>query len=1296
MAETLTLYGQVKDQGDDLPLPGILVEVHEQDPEGDHKVAGAITDANGYFELSFRDGNLLTELEDAKLYFRLYDEDQLIHDTKAASLAFRSDLTWRFDFAMNLSGEGAGTDFSIHGRLLQADGSPIIGYLVRAYDLGLVDEVLIGEASSVEQGKYSIEYTRADLSHPAKKRADLILRVYRSSRETEHEIQTPLILSAQAIEQINLVVSDEPYTGPTEYSLLEEKMEPLLQGLEGLEDLAVFDEKSALMLARQSGLPPMYIAWYLKARRIAENTAVPAEVLYGFFRVQESMDLSRLITRERDSIRQSLAAAARANLISPTWEWQDEAVLNGLNVKRIQLALGEGRASMQPLLTMAGLSEDQQNSFLEDFLRYEGSLPYFWLEIRDDYSPGVARALQNLIRFAAITRKHYPLMMALFQEAGIRKPRELAAYQEEDWREWIDREDIGFVDGFPGSYPEEQREDYARLLTEITANAYPTASVAARLTRDKEWSDGDFKIFFRNNPAYEFKRASIPKWVEDKEDALEGINDPEAFVKRAEAFRRLFFIVPGSHKYPVLKALMNGGHHSAARILGMGFGPFVQRYEGEMGRERAEAVWRKAEELHLPEQNPALRAGQASSFLQELQRKGRAADLNPSWAEQNFNQYLYQLEDVGRLEIMAALQDESRDILHVFGRTPARPYRFYQRDLEGGASWSPWKPLPLSGNQQYLLPSLYRDRLYLFLPQLIQEDKGDWVSLSWREFQDGGWSESRELDARIKLDTYGLPVSPGDLVFHCWEGEEALYICVSLYREKRSQNEGEAGADRFPVLDQLHTLKKAFRLHQGQASVTEEHFLERVAVGGSLVRPSGSRPHGQKFMLRYGRLELPASLEYGTETRKASSLAVDSAKALLVRDLEESGTLVFASGGLDRRCLNAAFYEGPDRTWFVRRSDRGKGPLWERFKAGNVDLSLLDRVEQLFYKPLLEDLERPSIDRSGPKRQVFKAKLYPGNYFQDGQEDEILDRGADEAPEKLFSLSMDAVEQSLSDLEAPQNYFQANDLHSFHFETFYHPGVARFIQAKNKYGVPGFLRMGELLTEVAAPDYFEQEYRPADLLKRPFPRELIDFDLRSPYGLYNWELFFLVPLQIAEDLSANGWFEAAEEWFRVFFDPSGMPPWIFRPLAEVQWKAALEQVWDLCESGLEPLEDLDSEPRNAIYSDIRSLGFMQKALAAYTHHLLNRIEAISRAGDEDNTRETLLGQARTLLGSSGAHLDNTAGAFARNWLQAERALPSSSTVLGRVLNQLLGIRNPLEALLQRLNELEKTPLNETN
>ena len=68
------------------------------------------------------------------------------------------------------------------------------------------------------------------------------------------------------------------------------------------------------------------------------------------------------------------------------------------------------------------------------------------------------------------------------------------------------------------------------------------------------------------------------------------------------------------------------------------------------------------------------------------------------------------------------------------------------------------------------------------------------------------------------------------------------------------------------------------------------------------------------------------------------------------------------------------------------------------------------------------------------------------------------------------------------------------------------------------------------------------DYQPTGLVARPYPVAELDFrtDFRTDgaYAVYNWELFFHIPVAIAIHLGRNGRYEEAQRWFHYVFNPT--------------------------------------------------------------------------------------------------------------------------------------------------------------
>jgi Tc toxin complex TcA C-terminal TcB-binding domain/Neuraminidase-like domain/Salmonella virulence plasmid 28.1kDa A protein len=124
---------------------------------------------------------------------------------------------------------------------------------------------------------------------------------------------------------------------------------------------------------------------------------------------------------------------------------------------------------------------------------------------------------------------------------------------------------------------------------------------------------------------------------------------------------------------------------------------------------------------------------------------------------------------------------------------------------------------------------------------------------------------------------------------------------------------------------------------------------------------------------------------------------------------------------------------------------------------------------------------------------------------------------------------------------------------TFRFYVHYHPFVGLFIKELNIRGLKGLLNRKIQVAPASipgSPTLFDfADYQPTNNITKnyqlsdmrySFPTEDVDFTYSGAYAPYNWELFFHVPLFIANKLSANQRFEEALEWFHYIFDPTSI------------------------------------------------------------------------------------------------------------------------------------------------------------
>lgn len=92
-------------------------------------------------------------------------------------------------------------------------------------------------------------------------------------------------------------------------------------------------------------------------------------------------------------------------------------------------------------------------------------------------------------------------------------------------------------------------------------------------------------------------------------------------------------------------------------------------------------------------------------------------------------------------------------------------------------------------------------------------------------------------------------------------------------------------------------------------------------------------------------------------------------------------------------------------------------------------------------------------------------------------------------------------------------------------------------------------------------DDFQAQYSPdQNNVQQPYPVKNIDFTAGGAYSIYNWEVFFHAPLEIAIHLSQNQKFQDAQNWFHYIFNPSDNSP---GPTPQRFWKVAPFQYNDV-------------------------------------------------------------------------------------------------------------------------------------
>jgi hypothetical protein len=216
-----------------------------------------------------------------------------------------------------------------------------------------------------------------------------------------------------------------------------------------------------------------------------------------------------------------------------------------------------------------------------------------------------------------------------------------------------------------------------------------------------------------------------------------------------------------------------------------------------------------------------------------------------------------------------------------------------------------------------------------------------------------------------------------------------------------------------------------------------------------------------------------------------------------------------------------------------------------------------------------------------------------------------------------------------------------------------HGGIANLVEASVAHVKGSTIRTASGAT-VPRPklyqDSFARDYQPGHGVAEPYPVHELDFDVGGAYSVYNWELFYHIPMAVAAHLSQNGAFKEAKEWYELIFNPRGegdqpapqrfwkIPPFqvsAVQSLDKILLNLATGADPKLKESTQQAIDGWIQNPfRPFLVARFRPSAFMTKAVTAYLDNLIawGDRHFARYSSDSINQAEVLYSTAARILG----------------------------------------------------------------
>jgi len=573
-----------------------------------------------------------------------------------------------------------------------------------------------------------------------------------------------------------------------------------------------------------------------------------------------------------------------------------------------------------------------------------------------------------------------------------------------------------------------------------------------------------------------------------------------------------------------------------------------------------------------------------SSFLNDLENDLLQNEVTATNVEDAFHTYLEKLEAVARLEVKGMWYDQSSKTLHVFARTyGGNPRVYYHRRFINDLRWTPWEKMDLDISGDHIIPAVYNNRLYLFWAVFSEEgalpDGGvtmpdttkatytpvapvkSWViQMAFSEFKNGKWTpkkisennDSGRISVKETGDTKGefpdkqrfyfaaldVPAFPynqiidgnnkkmppdvfnqnmltavlknGKLVINCY-----YYNFVSNNNAANSTYIGSFQLDPVKGYPTTLTVKYALTLKQSNAHLERNNrksyminMLDAETFEGlSITAPENGIPGS-------GAVSNPKILvadQAGGTFSNLIPLQLD------LRDRIDFLSNIYGNGANTPYNISVIigsrlpyFYQDRRRNYYIAPEWTDNGAV-EYLYSYMLYLETVNLQNPADYIAKLTDVDT-KLGLSIPAGGTPFSPSIVSRYFN------FHHPLIDYFIQQLFANGIGGLMDRTTQLKGDFGY-DADDPDKFDFGTYFQPVISKFDSIYSGAKLPAVTRNGH--TD-PTPGY---------------PKDDVDFNLQSGYGLYNWELFFHAPLMIAERLSQNQQFDDAERWYKFIFNP---------------------------------------------------------------------------------------------------------------------------------------------------------------
>lgn len=512
-------------------------------------------------------------------------------------------------------------------------------------------------------------------------------------------------------------------------------------------------------------------------------------------------------------------------------------------------------------------------------------------------------------------------------------------------------------------------------------------------------------------------------------------------------------------------------------------------------------------------------------FFLELEERLAEIGNDQNAMTEALGDYLKKVCDTSEMDIIGACKQDGGSAagvlytLHIVGRTRGEPHAYYYRKYEAtalyGGSWTPWEELPLEIDGPFAQPAFLNGRLYILWLQVVAGQKQK------KTGETGGQQAAVTIqyyaEIRLKWSSYTGTKWNGTKV-----GKQAVYD-VSEEQLDFLLGENEELTDRYFLVDDSDNsdtlslqIKRIYSVYQDDVKYVAIPVTSDSSTALSSQQDGISQENvnnaANSFILKK---ETKRSFKDGQLVASIGTITLDEQgtdSATSICAPYSSGTLVsnFAPTGC---ILKANVFES--KVAYLTLSDGTSIFSHTRglYKLYSVNMGMLTGKDSTFF--LMDSkgtylVRTVSGDGGAGANSIANYRV---EQVSNSQASEFHRRFVHGGTKWLYNRETEALPVS-------DSYYYSYSYYNYYFSVYL-----------------GYYTAGDWQAWDLSQTLFENSYMPTALVAEPYPSATVDFSWGSATSIYNWELFFFVPMLLADKMLSEQNYEAALNWLQLVFDP---------------------------------------------------------------------------------------------------------------------------------------------------------------